>query len=1682
MARRLEAWRREGLLTVDDEVAERLLHLPIEPDTPEREGPSSAEPSAREGAEVAAARASVEERADALAKAASAFFGEVGARVKQARERASHEREQARQPSAPPTSGRGDRNLDDEGTEAGRAIFVEHRRVGEVVGSGLEALGELDDDAPSSRPSRGRRPRERAEAQPLGALQVFWFIGAVLVLGGSLMGVREAWRALEGAVRPLAIAGAIFAYHVAFVGLARVLARRSAVTGAVLGVIAIGLAPVTFVAAAVGVGMSPALGLPVSLVLLAASGATLTAAGRVVTRHSGLGLAAALAPSLALELALGGKEPSLLRVLVPLGALVPLFFVTPRVRRATSGELVVSRLIAAGAALYGALVVALYALFGGPDEAALPLDAFGGAQLAGVLFVALTASSAWSLVEAGAVPSLFPRASAVARVVSLSVAVGAALTGALVMIAPLTANRALLYEQGPLVFAPAAAVALAAGALALEARRHPLAVHAAIPLAHVAVVVLAAVAYEGGVEVWWAAMGVVPGALLLSSSRIRAHAAARGATIWAAASSVGLVAITMGQELASRPALAQGAVQDPLLVTTALASGLAVAAHAGVLRRASLLHHLGAALAVAAGGAWFAPSRPEDGLTVVAIILVCAAVAYGLSALPHASILRADEGDARPLDDASLLAALLSVACVFLATPGVAPASSGIAAAPLALAADVGNAKAGAAAALLAAALLAARAVRDRSRLVSTTSGLALLVAAQAGVGTFLPGRALSLSGAPFVSGLVTLALVGLATLRVPRAEDDPPHGRALFGLVPLPLFGRGRTLLDGYGLAALATGAVTCARGVGWIASGVTAVPGRDLVVLGLAAVIVATLAVFVSRGLDVISARGNAATLAAGGLVIAITAVAYRIGRPLPPAVVGLRISLVVVGVWLVARVFVARGPKLAAALGRPSHGPLYAYVPHAGVVALTALLAIDALLVGAPTSSRALALVPPLLLVGAAVGAALSYRSHRVSPFLHVSLALAFGAAWLVGAQRRIVGPELVPLDLPGGRWVPPAARASLAGSEPWAGPRWLDPSVYLQAGDDVLAVWDRGATGGALFVAAVALSLVVITRAQRDPDDRLTRPLLTWSAVATAAVALALAAQPSPVAAAVLLAAGCVALAARASDLRVLPLAIAAPTAVHAAAHAAALAGSSRLSAFGALLAPEWAGPLFGALGLGVVCAGVYVSRSRGRDPRALAVTQAAASVYLAMGVPYAMASFGETQRDGAAGQIAQLASIAMDGSFARSPSLAVTVALAALASLLAAWSWRGALATIASVSPPALLAWSASAAACAIAYTAPADVFPRVATRDGPLLGASIAVAGVLSHIASRVATTRERLDAARGLRAGRDAVLVYGALTMSLFVSFAEPGGRSVGALGVFALGATIAVSLDAILREEAARHVYFVEILVVALYAFATRAMDLAPEIDALLGLGYGFTLLGVAVVSRRRKLHGVATATRRFLAVLPVVVAVLTLRGPASGVAAAFAVGSSVLYAAVALTEGSRAFGSLAAFAANVALLVFALAQGLDGVEIWLGPLGLLVAALAQIFAGTLGTSARRTLRILGGVLLYLPSGLKLALRLGAAEDPTYSIVFGAVCIFGVAVGVALKVRAYLALGTLALTLDVIANLVHAGLRDHRLGFVILSSTGLLILGVMITVTLRRDQAWALFGRLRGRVKGWD
>jgi hypothetical protein len=515
---------------------------------------------------------------------------------------------------------------------------------------------------------------------------------------------------------------------------------------------------------------------------------------------------------------------------------------------------------------------------------------------------------------------------------------------------------------------------------------------------------------------------------------------------------------------------------------------------------------------------------------------------------------------------------------------------------------------------------------------------------------------------------------------------------------------------------------------------------------------------------------------------------------------------------------------------------------------------------------------------------------------------------------------------------------------------------------------------------------------------------------------------------------------------------------------------------------------WPGPVLALLALSVVALSPWVARWRGVDAgKARARAQLGALFYGLNAAVYALASGGTTDPLMAAPRLLLDVLYGLGGDWMRSPALPMTLALLAAALFIGAAQWKGALARMGA-------GWATTltglAAVTGLSVALVAGVGGSRVNADYVALlrlqGAALAlcVAGVaaLAHATGRQ-LRHGREDLTRGLAWGRDLWLITTGGLLALVATLSRTPDEQTLPLAGTAIALAVGVSLHCAWRERTGRHVYFVQVAVVGVYALVRTlyARDLRPEHDALFALALGFALVGVTVLAKRAGIAPVEQATRRFAALLPVGMA-LVLPSEATGEAALLAGGSGLLYAALGAVEHSRLFGSFAAAACNVALLVGALSMNMEGLEVYLAPLGLLLLMLGQLFTGSLPRAARNAVRIVGGMLLYVPAAAKLALQIGQASDGTYAFVFGAVCLLGVAVGMTLHIRAYLALGTLFLTLDVAATLVHAGLRDHRIGFVVMTLTGLTIVGGRVFATLRRQELDLWMRRMSVALRGWD
>ncbi len=1565
------------------------------------------------------------------------------------------------------------------------ALEAESRRsdLGLAVGSGGSLFGHGGTGALGGLDSLVELDAAGGAAGKEGALKlheyVWWFLGALLVLGGSIMGVREAWRALGGVPRQLIVTGALFVYHAGFIGLGLFLARRSLSAGRVLASIGLALMPVVFVALSALMALSPTVGLVGALVVTGLCLPTLRIAGRLLHGTSMVALAWALFPSLLAELPIQWLEdapwPRALCAFVGVAALGTSMW---RPERAGQGN---APLVTVGAALYGALALAIFSVAGAADG----FDTLepGSASFAGMALWAVALAGIIAAAAMGdSLRRAYIRAAPVVEVLTHAVVASGALAGTVAAFSLVPGVD--LWVDVVSAFTPAAAALV----FFLLQPRRPALVHLGALSAAITGFLLARLQAPEDVAWWFVGPAAVASGLLLIVRQCRPGSLRMWLLAWGVILSVAsMLLVSMGMVIQGQwsawPQLAAGTL-------------VAVAAHLSAGHQYRSLHYLGGfavPFAVfAALGAF--PGLSSDWSTQS--FLTLAGALYGIAGLVHAAWARraGQSLELSPLDDLSLAAVSLGVLIFLGYSPDLSQpepfifmsgaARQGLAIAPL----------------VMASALLLLRVGRDRSRAVSFLVAVSLIPVARMITVWGVPPHVSRIPALEVLTAALVLGFAVIAMLRgrgaFPAAHNlgaAGPRGRQVLGSIPLPFAETGRPLFtDGFASAALLLALLKALQ----LVTGISSITddNRSLFLFSSGLLVVSAVLAFLTRGFYAWRLRGSVVALVAGGLLIVLTAIINRAGRPLPPDVAAWRMPLIGAGLWGLALVARRFGPWLGRRLENEPHGRLYHWVPHAGVAGLVLVLVVGAFRVGLPDPTRALGIVPPLMPLGAGLLALLLAASFRSRDFINLGMLLGLSGAALWAAQQSLLGPQLAPLVPPDGQWVRAEA---LVGSPNL---RWLYSEAWMPPGATAFLLWQRafaGVAAAGLVYAAVALVQAQLaarfaflrrmlswvpeelreTHAQSvDAWGILLLELLRWWAVlAVTLVFCAAFLQPGLTSAALTFATGAVLLLGRARAQGRVVLGVGLLLIVHAVAHWEPVVAA-------------WPGPVLALLGLAVVSLAPWIARMRGLDEGQVRVrVHLAATIYAAAGTVYALATLGATHSSEAVPRLLSVALTHLNGRWMLSAAFPVTAALVAATVLVGAFQWKGALASLDAALGSALAGFSAI---CGLAVVLQPPIgegwerptYKALLTTYGAALALGAAGSAAAAHAAGMWLRERRR-DVWQGLRGGRDVWLIGCGGLLTIVALLVRSPGADMLPQALAALGLAVIVALHCAWSEHTGRHVYFVQVAVVGVYAMVRNlyVTGLRPEHDALFALALGFALVGVTVMARRAGIPPVADATRRFAALLPLLMW-WVLPAEATHQAALLAGGSGLLYAALGAVEHSRWFGSLAAAACNLALLIGALAFGLEGLEIYLAPVGLLLLMLGQLFASSIPQAARNAVRVLGGLLLYVPAAARLSLQVGLAEDGMYSVFFGGACLVGVMVGMLFHIRAYLALGTLFLTLDVVANLVHAGLRDHRVGFVVMTLTGLTIVSGRVLATLRRQQLELLMRRVRVELRGWD
>jgi hypothetical protein len=265
-----------------------------------------------------------------------------------------------------------------------------------------------------------------------------------------------------------------------------------------------------------------------------------------------------------------------------------------------------------------------------------------------------------------------------------------------------------------------------------------------------------------------------------------------------------------------------------------------------------------------------------------------------------------------------------------------------------------------------------------------------------------------------------------------------------------------------------------------------------------------------------------------------------------------------------------------------------------------------------------------------------------------------------------------------------------------------------------------------------------------------------------------------------------------------------------------------------------------------------------------------------------------------------------------------------------------------------------------------------------------------------------------------------------------------------------------------------------------VAFVAVAWLGFEHASGItNAFAGLFFGALLGAAGRPLAERGLHDCASASRLGATLWPLIgVLGVPLRG-GSLTLVLLLLAQSAHFAALARGRAwRRGFATLSALCFNAALAYGWEAAEQHRLHFLLIPFGLSALVLLNVFKGDLAPATLHKLRAAAVTVIYGAAAFEPL----AFPSPWALWLCAVVCVAGVAFGVALRVRSWVFLGTGFLVTTVVASLTRYGIQQPRVGALLLSALGLLVVAFMVLVTTRRAELLERYHRARSLLAQWQ
>jgi hypothetical protein len=452
---------------------------------------------------------------------------------------------------------------------------------------------------------------------------------------------------------------------------------------------------------------------------------------------------------------------------------------------------------------------------------------------------------------------------------------------------------------------------------------------------------------------------------------------------------------------------------------------------------------------------------------------------------------------------------------------------------------------------------------------------------------------------------------------------------------------------------------------------------PERNFTILAAILLTFVFTFAFFTRAFNSFYLRGSVISLTLIFICIGLAAVANRIGRPLPPNVVGLNLTLGIIALWVFSRALFYKGQVVADWLENPTQGKLYHHVPLSAMLLLGIVLFLDVWLLQPANISRFLYITPPTFFIGAGFAAFFYSRSlHTLIP-LHFSFGLMIVAASLGFAQESILGIKLIPLDLPGSRWVPLITENATRNGN------WLDPFVFLPSGLNQTMLIIRATTGiafaGAVYCLCVLLLPLTafgttIRKIVFQLEDFLPLQFLfsSWALICTGLLAIIAFQYAFITPGVIALVGGGFLILAGHSRTGNLIIALSGLFIIHGLAH--------QESAY-----PLWAGPLLAGIALLMVIGVKPVSLYSNKPySRILESSHAGSFIYSVVGLIYALATLSAATVDNAVPGLLRGMFFGVSGIWMQTLALGISSLLVGMSLSVGGFQWTKGLTTLAAM--------------------------------------------------------------------------------------------------------------------------------------------------------------------------------------------------------------------------------------------------------------------------------------------------------------------------------------------------------------------------------------------------------------